>query len=452
MSDAAMMRTPPASVSAEQAVIGALLRDNDAIDRVGDLRAEHFYRADHRTIFAAIMEMIEAGDPVDVLTVADKLRGKDVSVAYLHEVESGTPSSANIARYAASVLDRAQRRGVMALADEFSGLAQAEGGGAATEIIDRMQARLEKLAEVRSRKEPVKVADDMGRYTDEIQRRQDGGTRTIPTGFADLDNALSGGVRRGEVVVIAARPKIGKTALALTIARNAATDHAVLVLEMEMPRAQIHDRNVAAVARIPLSHLLRPNRMTESEWSALTLAVNRMMDWNLFIDDQGGLRMIDVRMKARAVKRRHGLDLIVVDYLQLMEAEGDNRNAQIESITRGIKALAKELDVGVILLSQLNRDCERRTDKRPVPSDLRDSGGIEQDADVLMLMYRDEVYNPDSSDAGIAEINIALNRQGPTGTIGLLYVGEQTRFESLASDVKFGRAARPAPKYSGLVD
>lgn len=441
-------RQVPHAVGAEQAVIGSLLRDNDAIDRISDLRAEHFYRADHRLIFGAIVEMLEAGEPADVLTVADRLRGKDVSIAYLHEIEAGTPSSANIARYAASVLDRAQRRGVVAIADEATQLALAEDSKAAADLIDKVQGQLERLAELRSKREPVRVGDDMGRYIDEIERRRSGGTRAIPTGFPDLDALLSGGIRAGEVVVVAARPKVGKTALALTIARNAAVEHSVLVLEMEMPRAQIHDRNAAATARIPLPHLLRPNRLTDDEWGRLADVTSRMGGWNMAVDDQGALRMLDVRMKSRAVKRKHGLDLVVLDYLQLMEAEGDNRNAQIESITRGIKAMAKELEVGVLLLSQLNRDCERRTDKRPVMSDLRDSGGIEQDADAVIFLYRDELYNPDSEDRGIVEVNVAGNRQGPTGTIGLIYVGEQTRFESLAADVTFGKRGRSVPRYS----
>jgi replicative DNA helicase len=265
---------------------------------------------------------------------------------------------------------------------------------------------------------------------------------------------LSGGIRRGEVVLIAARPKVGKTGLALAIARNVAESANVLLLEMEMPRAQLHDRNMAALARVSLSRLLDPNRMDSDDWNRITAALGRMERMGLFVDDKAGLRMIDVRNKARRVKRRHGLDLLVIDYLQLMEADGDNRNAQIESITRGIKSLAKELNIGVLLLSQLNREVEKRQDKRPLPSDLRDSGSIEQDCDVGLFLYRDEIYREDSPDAGIVEVNIGLNRHGSTGTVGLAYIGDQARFESLPHGTVFGRARRDErrPVYSGLRD
>lgn len=454
MSENDIARAVPHSLEAEQSVIGALLRDNDAIDRIADLRAEHFYRGDHRTIFATIAQMLEAGEPADVLTVADKLRGREVDAAYLHAMESATPSSANIGRYAAVVIERAQRRGILALASDAEAMAMGDHEQSATVLIDRLQGQLERLAETQTRSDPVRVADDLGRYIDEIERRRVGGSKAIPTGFSDLDRMLSGGIRRGEVVLIAARPKIGKTALALSIARHAAADHSVLLLEMEMPKTQIHDRNAAAIGRIDLQRLLNPSELDDDDWKRLTIATSRLADLNLFIDDQAGLRLIDVRMKARGVKRRAGLDLLVIDYLQLMEADGDNRNAQIESLTRGIKTLAKELDIGVLLLSQLNRQLESRTNKRPVPSDLRDSGSIEQDCDAAIFLYRDEVYDEHSPDKGIVEANVGLNRQGRTGTIGLAYIGEQTRFENLEAGREFGRkpdGKRPAPRFS-MVD
>jgi replicative DNA helicase len=200
---------------------------------------------------------------------------------------------------------------------------------------------------------------------------------------------------------------------------------------MEMPRAQLHDRNIAALGHIPLSHLLKPATMTPADWDALTVAAGRIEQLNLYLDDQGGLSLLDVRLKAIGVKRKHGLALLVIDYLQLMEAEGDNRNAQIEKITRGLKALAKELQIGILLLSQLNRDLEKRPNRRPQPSDLRDSGAIEQDADAVIFLYRDEVYNEHSDDKGLCEVHVALCRQGAPGTIALRFAGEQTRFESL---------------------
>src|SRR5690606_33637960 len=224
-----------------------------------------------------------------------------------------------------------------------------------------------------------------------------------------------------------------KSAFAFNLALNAADDYSVLILSMEMPRDQIHDRNVAVMGKIPLPHVIDPRKMQDDEWPRLTAAVGRLEAMNLFVDDQGGLRLMDVRMKARQVKRRHGLDLLVIDYLQLMDGEGDNRNAQIEQITRGLKAMAKEMKIGIVLLSQLNRQLEQRPNKRPMPSDLRDSGAIEQDCDMALFLYRDEVYNPNSEDAGICEVNVGLIRQGEPGTVGLTYIGSQTRFENLAS-------------------
>jgi replicative DNA helicase len=210
-----------------------------------------------------------------------------------------------------------------------------------------------------------------------------------------------------------------------------AEEHSVLVLSMEMPKAQLHDRNLANLGRIPLPHLLEPQNMQEQDWTGLTHATLKLSNMDLFLDDQGGLRLLDVRMKAKGVKRRHGLDVMVVDYLQLMDGDGDNRNAQIEGITRGLKALAKELGIAIVLLSQLNRKLEERPNKRPMPSDLRDSGAIEQDADAVIFLYRDEVYNPDSPDIGVCEVDVALCRQGAPGRVALGYVGEQTRFENL---------------------
>lgn len=448
MSDHDIGRAVPHSIEAEQSVLGALLQDNDAIDRLGDLRSEHFYRGDHRTIFAAIVDMLAAGEPADVLTVSDKLRGRDVSVAYLHSLASEVPSSANAGRYAALVLERAQRRGLLAVAADAEQMALAENAESATVLIDKLQGRLEKLAEVHSRSEPIRVSDDLGRYIDELERRREGGSKAIPTGFTDLDELLSGGIRRGEVVVLAARPKIGKTALALGVARNVAAEHSVLVLEMEMPKVQLHDRNVAALARVELRKLLEPARMTNDDYSRVTVATQKLANMNLFVDDQAGLRMIDVRTKARTVKRKAGLDLLVIDYLQLMEGDGDNRNEQISGITRSIKTLAKELNCGVLLLSQLNRQVENRQDKRPLPSDLRDSGSIEQDCDAAIFLYRDEVYDKDSPDKGIVEANVGLNRQGSSGTIGLAYIGEQTRFENLAPGAVFGQRKASKPRYS----
>lgn len=430
---------------AEQSVLGALLIDNDAYDRLGDLRAEHFFRADHQQLYSLICKTIEAGQPVDVITLSDKLP-ESIPLIYLNDLAANTPSSANISRYADLVRTAAQRRELAALASEVS--EEAQGLVDPAQIIDKAQGRLESIAEQRTKSEPIRAKDDMLRYVEELQKRADGaGVKAISTGFSDLDEKMMGGIRRGELWIVAARPKMGKSAFAFNLALNAADDYSVLILSMEMPRDQIHDRNVAVMGKIPLPHVIDPRKMQDDEWPRLTAAVGRIEQMNLFMDDQGALRLMDVRMKARQVKRRHGLDLLVIDYLQLMDGEGDNRNAQIEGITRGLKALAKEMGIGIVLLSQLNRSLEQRPNKRPMPSDLRDSGAIEQDCDGALFLYRDEVYNEHSMDKGICEVNVGLIRQGEPGTVGLAYIGHQTRFESLAPGTAFGR--RPEPVKQG---
>jgi len=434
------IKAPPHSVSAEQAVIGALLRDNDAVDRVGDLRAEHFFLGDHAAIFGELMRHLAAGRSCDVISLGVALQGKVANcLPYLNQMAQSTPSASNIGRYAAIVRDKAVKRGLIRFGRDVAELA-ANSPEESAAMVDQASSELEKLALARTRIEPVRAADELKAHVEEIERRMDGQSKAISTGYPALDEKLSGGLRGGDLIVLAARPKMGKTALAVNIACNVAADHPVLVQSMEMPKSQLHDRNLASLGRIPLPHLLEPSKMTDQDWSGLTHASIKISDMQLFLDDQGGLRLIDVRMKAKGVKRKHGLKLMVIDYLQLMEGEGDNRNAQIEGITRGLKALAKELDMAIILLSQLNRKLEERPNKRPVPSDLRDSGSIEQDADAVIFLYRDEVYNPDTMDVGMCEVDVALCRQGAPGRVALTYIGEQVRFESL------NRSWMPAPK------
>lgn len=450
MSNDDMRRALPASISAEQSVLGALLLDNDAIDRIGDLKAEHFFRGDHKQVFAAVVSAIEAGKPADPITISDAL--PEIGVAYLNDLAMETPSSANIGRYAELVVDRAQRRGLLAIASDIETMTLAEKAPPARELIDSVQGRLDALADTTRHGEPVLMSEDLGNYVDEIERRRTGLVRAVPTGFADLDRKLSGGLRRGEVVVVGARPKIGKSLFAMGIACNAAADHSVLVLSMEMPRTQLHDRNVAAAGRIELGKLLQPELMTEDDWQRMTTAIGKLSALTLWVDDQPGLRLLDVRTKARQVKRKRGLDLLVIDYLQLMDGDGDNRNEQIGKISRGIKSLAKELNIAIVLLSQLNRGVELRPNKRPGPADLRDSGSIEQDLDVGLFLYRDEYYNPDTMDKGILEVIIGLNRQGATGTVGLAFVGDQTRLDDLELGVRFGHAPERKHKFSVLRD
>jgi replicative DNA helicase len=430
------------AAEAEQFVIGALLRNNDAVDRIGDLRTEHFAIAENRAIFAQMVWMIGKGEAADVLTVSDALKAKGSEsgdLFYLNALLNNSASTANIGRYALMIREAAIKRGLVELGHEAVAAAEESAFDSAV-LVDQISSKLEKLAQARVKQEPVRAADELYQHIELLENRRTGSApKGISTGFPDVDAKLNGGPRRGQLIVLAARPKMGKTAFALNIACNMARDYAVLVQSMEMPKSELHDRNLASQGKIPLPHVIDTALMNNSEWDNLTAAVVKINDMKLYLDDQGGCTLMDIRMKAKQVKRRAGLDVLVIDYLQLMNGEGDNRNAQIESITRGLKALAKELDIAVILLSQLNRELERRPNKRPIPSDLRDSGSIEQDADVVIFLYRDEVYNPDSMDKGICEVDIALNRQGSNGRVALTYFGEQTRFESLT------RSWQPAP-------
>lgn len=425
------IKLTPHSIEAEQAVIGAVLRDNDAFDRLGDLRPEHFYHRDHRVIFAELARNIAAGKSCDVISMMVAVEGKvPDALLYLNQMAQSTPSSAGAGRHAKIVRDKAVKRSLIDLGRDIAEMAATSPSDSAA-MVDQASSKLEKLAEARISAEPVRASEEMAAHLGELQKRCEGGGRTISTGFPAIDVRLSGGMRGGDLIVVAGRPKMGKTAFALNVACNVAKDHGALLLSMEMPKTQLHDRNLSTLGRIALSRLMQPATMEEMDWERLTAATMKMQDLNLYLDDQGGLRLIDVRMKAKGVKRRHGLDFMVVDYLQLMEGDGDNRNAQIEGITRGLKTLAKELDIAIMLLSQLNRRLEERPCKRPKPSDLRDSGSIEQDADAVVLLYRDEVYNPDTRDIGICEIDIPLVRQGAPGRVALNYIGEQVRFESM---------------------
>lgn len=444
------IKPPPHSIEAEQAVIGAVLRDNDAFDRLGDIRPEHFYLRDHAVIFAELARTIAAGKSCDVISLMVAVEGKVADAGqYLNQITQSTPSSAGAGRYAKIVRDKAVKRALISLGREIAESAATSPDDSAAQV-DRASSQLEKLAEARVSAEPVRASDEMAAHLGELQKRCDGGGRTISTGYPDVDARLSGGMRGGDLIVVAGRPKMGKTAFALNVACNVSRDHGALILSMEMPKSQLHDRNLSTLGRIPLSRLMQPATMEDQDWDRLTTATMKVQDLNLFLDDQGGLRLIDVRMKAKGVKRRHGLDFMVVDYLQLMEGDGDNRNAQIEGITRGLKTLAKELDIAVMLLSQLNRKLEERPDKRPKPSDLRDSGSIEQDADAVVLLYRDEVYNPDTRDIGICEIDIPLVRQGAPGRVALGYIGEQVRFESMSRPWAGPQRNEPKSRGRGL--
>lgn len=422
----------------EQSVLGAILRLNRSIDQLNSLRVEDFYSAQHRTIYEAMLKMSYAGQPVDVITLFGHLQaqGKDIDIAYLNALHQAMPSAANVAHYAGIVRDRAVKRGLMMAADEISQLVHQSPEDGPT-LVDAARMKLEALGRVDTTSEPQHATDSLGAFLEQIDAEYCGAeSPAISTGFADLDLKLNGGFRPGQLVVLAARPKMGKTTKALNIANHVAAQGVSAVLSMEMQKKELHERNLASIGHIPLEHISKPKMLTDEDWPAITRTVEKLNKMGLYLDDQGALTLLQVRGKAMAIKRKAAgkLDLLVIDYLQLMAGPGDNRNSQIEAITRGLKALAKELGCAILLLSQLNRNLEQRTNKRPQPSDLRDSGSIEQDADIVMFLYRDEVYHPDSQDRGVAELDIALNRQGPSGRIHLVFRGEYSRFEDVARD------------------
>ncbi|QMV32382.1 replicative DNA helicase [Ralstonia phage Hyacinthe] len=438
----------PQSIEAEQSILGALMLDNDAIDRVDGLAREHFYRADHAAIFGVICELITAGQPADVVTVYERFAAKGDAehiggLAYLNALAQATPSSANVGRYAAVVRDKAVKRQLLTLAADVPEMVV--GSDEARIVVDRVQSKLEALAQQRVKSEPVRASDDLGNYFDQLQAEAEGTVKAIPTGFQDLDAKLGGGMRGGELLIVAGRPAMGKTAFALNICNNVAWEYSALVLSMEMPKAQLHQRNIAMLGKVQLRRLRVPTLMTEDDWRALTVSTAKIADMNLYLDDQPALTLLEVRSKARVVKRKNGLDLLVVDYLGLMTGgPSENRNQEVGSYSRGLKALAKELDIPIIALAQLNRGLESRADKRPSMADLRDSGEIEQDADAIMFLYRDEVYHPDSQAKGICEVLIAKQRQGETGMVPLAYQGEYTLF----SDLQRGYTP-PEPRQAG---
>jgi replicative DNA helicase len=445
----AALKTPPHSVEAEQSLLGALLIDNAAWDKVADVvREDDFYRFDHRLIFQATSQLINASKPADVITVFEYLQAvgkheESGGLAYLNSLATSVASASNVRRYAEIVRERAVLRKLISVSDEISSSAFNTQGRAVSTILDEAESRIFNIGEESSRTQkgfmPIRpLLDQMVARVSELHERGDVSDITgVPSGFIDLDRMTSG-LQPGDLIIVAGRPSMGKTSLALNMAEHIALNEGlpVAVFSMEMASSQLVLRVVGSMGRIDQTHL-RTGRLSEDEWSRFIDIVDRLKDTQLFIDETGGLNPLELRARARRLARQFGgtLGCIVVDYLQLMSAtkEGENRATEISEISRSLKGLAKEIGCPVIALSQLNRDLEKRTDRRPVMSDLRESGAIEQDADVILFIYRDEVYNKDSKDQGIAEIIIAKQRNGPVGTIRLAFLKPLTRFENLAA-------------------
>lgn len=422
----------------EQSVLGALLLPgSNAVDRIGALKPGHFFTESHRIIFGEIMAMAAQGHPIDPVTVAERLDAAGLSekaggLVYLGELASNTPSAANIGRYAQTVVDKALERELVAASGRIHEIAA--GFGSTNEKLAAAQSAIMSITETAEPRKPQLIRDVLVRAVAAIERRGDGQDTAMATGFPALDAKLSGGFRRGNLIIVAGRPGMGKTAFAGCMALHAALSGVpTLFLSMEMADTELADRMIAIAGRVPLDDILAGNMEGEAG-DRILAGTARLHELPLIIDEQGGLSLFDIATKARSVRRQHGLGLIVIDYLQLASGDGNNRNSEIEVITRGLKTLAKELQIPVIALSQLSRKCEERTNRRPIPSDLRESGAIEQDADVIMFVYRDDEYNRNSPDAGTAEIIVAKNRQGSTGMVRLAYIANQTRFASLGHD------------------
>jgi replicative DNA helicase len=447
-------RVPPQSVEAEQSVLGGLLLDNTAWDRIADVIGESdFYRSDHRAIFKHIAQLIEDNKPADALTVAESLEqsGKLAEVggqAYVGTLAVNTPSAANIRRYAEIVRERSIMRNLAVIGTEIADSAYSPSGRDASVLIDEAEAKIFRIAEARSKAHQgfIKIDPILTETVERIDmlysRENKNDVIGVSTGFVDLDRMTSG-LQQGELIIVAGRPSMGKTTIVMNMAEHVALfeKKAVAVFSMEMSGPQLAMRMIGSVGRVD-QHELRTGTFKEDDWTRLVDAVGKLNEAQLYIDDTAGLNVLEVRSRARRLHRQcGGLAVVIVDYLQLMSGTGhggqENRATEIAEISRSLKSLAKELKVPVIALSQLNRSVDARTDKRPMMSDLRESGAIEQDADVIMFIYRDEVYNPSPETKGLAELIIAKQRNGPVGKIDLTFIGKFTRFENAAQRDRF---------------
>ncbi len=449
----AQLRIPPHSIEAESSVLGGLLLDNAAWDRVSDLLTESdFYRYEHRLVFAAAGLLINASKPADVITVFEQLQSQGKAeeiggLVYLNSLAQYIPSAGNIRRYAEIVRERAILRKLVSASDDIATNAFNPKGRPVAAILDDAEQKIFNIGEEGARtKQGFQAMDTLVvALLDRVQEMADNPNDVtgVPSGFYDLDR-LTAGFQAGDLIVLAARPSMGKTALAINIAEHVALNEGlpVAVFSMEMGAAQLAVRIVGSIGRIDQSHL-RTGRLSDEEWPRLTEAIEKLRTISLHIDETAGLTSSELRANARRLSRQCGkLGLIVVDYLQLMSGSAgndENRATELGEISRGLKMLAKELQCPVMALSQLNRSVETRPDKRPMMSDLRESGAIEQDADIIMFIYRDDYYTKEAcKEPGVAEIIIAKQRNGPTGMVKLAFLKPITKFESLATGSNSG--------------
>ena len=439
----ATLKVPPHSPEAEQSVLGGLMLENEAWEKVADLLSEaDFYQHANRVIFEAVRALADEALPFDVVTVAEWLeRNRSIEeaggLAYLGQLVQNTPSAANVKAYAGIVRERSVLRQLARVGNSIADSAFATDGRTTAELLDHAEQRVFEIADQtgRGRGGFTQVKDVLAEVVDRIDAlyQKDSPITGVPTGYADLDD-LTSGLQRSDLVIVAGRPSMGKTSFAMNLAEHIAIAEKlpVAVFSMEMPDEQLVMRMLSSLGRID-QRKVRTGKLDDDDWPRLTSALGILKEARLFIDDTPALTPTELHARARRLKREHAdLGLIVIDYLQLMQVPGtkENRATEISEISRSLKALAKELEVPIIALSQLNRSLEQRPNKRPVMSDLRESGAIEQDADLIVFIYRDEVYNEDSSDKGTAEIIIGKQRNGPIGTVRLTFLGQYTRFES----------------------
>ena len=441
------LKVPPHSIEAEQSVLGGLMLDNQAFDRVAELVvSQDFYTRTHKLIFEAMTALAEIGDPIDLITISESLEKNNKlagigGFAYLAEIAKNTPSAANIDAYANIVRERAVVREMIGVANEIAEAGFNTEGRTSHDLLDFAESKVFKIAEQRTKSTegPQSIHNILEKTVDKIeelyQSPQDGVTG-VSTGYADLDK-MTTGLQPSDLIIVAARPSMGKTTFAMNLAEHAAMtqDKPVLIYSLEMPSEQIMMRMLASLGRINQTKV-RTGQLDDDDWARLSSTMGLLMEkGKMYVDDASGLTPTDVRSRARRIARDHGgISMIMVDYLQLMRVPSlsDNRTLEIAEISRSLKSLAKELKCPVVALSQLNRTLEQRADKRPINSDLRESGSIEQDADLIMFIYRDEVYNEDSTEKGIAEIIIGKQRNGPIGKVRLTFQGQFSRFDNYA--------------------
>ncbi|WP_444678344.1 replicative DNA helicase [Halomonas sp. E19] len=450
--ETAALKVPPHSLEAEQSVLGGLMLDNQAWDTVSErLVADDFYRYENRLIFNAMTGLAEAGQPLDVVTLSEALERRDHldtvgGLAYLAELARNTPSASNIRAYADIVRERATLRKLIRAANQIADGAFSPQGRPADELLDEAERLVFQISEERPKSGgPIGMSELLAKAVDRIDElfNMKGEMTGLSTGFRDLDEMTSG-LQPSDLVIIAGRPSMGKTTFAMNLVEHAviASDRPVMVFSMEMPAESLMLRMLSSLGRIDQTRV-RTGQLEDEDWPRLTSAVNLLKDKQLFIDDTAALSPNEMRSRIRRVVREHGnMALIMIDYLQLMQIPGfsENRTGEISEISRSLKGMAKEFGCPVVALSQLNRSLEQRPNKRPVMSDLRESGAIEQDADLIAFVYRDEVYNPDNPDnQGLAELIIGKQRNGPIGTVHMAFIGRYTRFEDLAPD-SYGEA------------